>query len=633
MMSLLRLLRGVRSDAARPPAPAPQVAPPRDPMAQRPAAPYPGDVRYRTPDDLAVTQHTARRGLVIGSCFSELLPHYLGWAFPGIETDHLLFNHLGILPDVPPHPIAAYEFQIIMLALRAQMPEALYFRLGYNDIAGHVAAFEEARGRMLRMLDSALAYRQHHPITTFVTNYNVPQQNPMGRLLPRYDLRNPVYFIEQLNVALAEAIANLADVYLVDIDQISANYGRKYLQDDLLTAINHGALISDHDVQFDRNRLEPPQPISHQLAFRVHEFIFAIVHEIGAMQRTLQQVDAVKLVIIDLDDTLWRGVPAEGDYDQTTITEGWPIGFAEALAYLKKRGVLLAIVSKNDSVRIRALWPMIYGNRLELEDFAAIRIDWQPKATNIELILRDLNLLPRSVVFIDDNPVERASVAAAFPDMRVLGAAPYQLRRILLWSAETQVALVSAESARRTEMAQAQIAREGTRSLLSRGEFLDSLGVQVRLQVINSINDLRFPRTLELINKTNQFNTTGRRWTPGVCADAFAAETSFWTFDVADRFTQYGLVGVAIVDRQCITQFVMSCRVVGLDAEIAVIADLIDALGPTTTAAFEPTDANFMCSDLYAKCGFVETKAGWRAPSALPRPAHIQPFHHQSGSG
>src|SRR5437762_11667216 len=120
--------------------------------------------------------------------------------------------------------------------------------------------------------------------------------------------------------------------------------------------------------------------------------------------------------------------------------------------FLKQRGVLLGIVSKNDEDRARAIWQRIYGNLIRLEDFAVRKIKWQPKADNIEAILEEANLLPKSVVFVDDNPVERAAVKAAFPDIAGLGRNPYLWRRILLWAPETQVAAITTASAARTEL-------------------------------------------------------------------------------------------------------------------------------------------------------------------------------------
>ena len=587
--------------------------------------PPPADVLFRTPLDLMITATPVRRALIIGACFSEIFPLYLGFAFPGgIAVDHILYGQ-GTLPEVPPQPLDAYDFQVIMPALRVVIPEQIYFRLAYNDIAGHEAAFAECRERLLQVLHGALVYRAERPLTTFVANFTLPQQNSMGRLLPRYDLRNPVYFIESLNRVMVEEIAGMHGVHLLDIDQISANFGRKYFQDDVVSLTTHQSVTSTYESSFDSHRLEPPKLINEHHILRVEEYVLAVCHEIQALHRTVSQSDQVKLVIVDLDDTLWRGVVAEEGLGNPMLTEGWPIAFVEALAYLKKRGVLLAIASKNDETRIRELWPHIYGSRLELSDFASVKINWQPKSENIAAILKEMNLLSRSVVFIDDNPVERAAVLNAFPDIRVLGSEPYQFRRVLLWAPETQVAYITDESSRRTEMIQAQVERETTQGRLTRAEFLDTLGVRMRLFPVGTLNDQRFARALELINKSNQFNTTGRRWTQDECAAAFAAGTQFWAFEVEDRFTHYGIVGVAIKTGNRLDQFVMSCRVVGLEVEIAAIGAIVATASAPATAAYVATDANHLCRDLYARCGFIEMDGGWIQPdgAGIPRPAHI----------
>jgi len=585
--------------------------------------PDPNDDRFRTPDSLKVAEVPVSRILVVGSCFSTALPLYLGFPFRGVETDHVLYNHAGSLPPAPPHPVEAYDFQVIVMALRTVMPEQLYFRLAHTDIAGYQAAFETTRERLIQMLHGALAYRAQRQIVTFVSNYALPQQNALGRLLPRYDLRNPVYFIEQLNRVIAEEIEQMPGVYLLDTDQISANFGRKYIQDDVIAITTHNSVLSDFESEFDRNRLEVPAPLSTHQTARVGEFYLAVCCELHAMYRTIRQADQVKIVIVDLDDTLWRGVVAE---EGLALTEGWPLAVAEALIFLKKRGVLLAIVSKNDEARIRELWPYIYGGRLELEDFASVKINWEPKADNIERILAEVNLLPRSAVFIDDNPVERAGVAAAFPDLRILATSPYTWRRILLWSAETQVAYITDESARRTEMIQAQVARESARTRMSRAEFLATLDVSVRLFPVREIADGRFARAFELINKSNQFNTTGKRWTQEDCQAAFADGATFWAFEVDDRFTRYGVVGVAIARGSVLEQLVMSCRVVGLEVEIAVIGAITAGFAAPAAARLVETDANFLCRDLFARCGFTAAEGEWRlaAPGAVPRPAHIR---------
>jgi FkbH-like protein len=257
------------------------------------------------------------------------------------------------------------------------------------------------------------------------------------------------------------------------------------------------------------------------------------------------------------------------------------------------------------------------------------QINWRPKPENMAEILAHVNLLPGNVLYIDDNPAERAAMKGAFPDIRVLGGTPLTWRRILLWSSETQVPTITAESAARTDMVRAQVVREEQRTKMSREDFLASLKVRMTLFEVKNADHPRFPRVFELINKTNQFNTTGKRWTREECVAAFASGTMFYAFEVADLYTEYGLVGVLIVEATGIRQFVMSCRIMGLEAEVAAVAQIGALLregGATTIfAAMIETERNQPCRNLYSRCGFEAAEGGWRRALEpwFEAPAHI----------
>jgi FkbH-like protein len=242
-----------------------------------------------------------------------------------------------------------------------------------------------------------------------------------------------------------------------------------------------------------------------------------------------------------------------------------------------------------------------------------------------------MNILPRSVVFVDDNPVERAAMTKAFPSVRVLGRHPYYLRRILLYSAETQVPLVTDESARRTEMIKAQFERESQRTQMSRQDFLREAAPGVRLFSIASTGHPRFARALELINKTNQFNTTAKRWKIEEC-EGFFRQGRFFAFEAADAFTDYGLVGVVIVEGDLIVQWVMSCRVLGYQIEDAIMATLVgvmrDGGASEIVGTLTMTDVNFPCRDLFGRCGFDQDSGNgdyWvlAADNVIAIPEHV----------
>ena len=374
----------------------------------------------------------------------------------------------------------------------------------------------------------------------------------------------------------------------------------------------------------DGERLEAEAPLSQRYRLDVQGVIGEMWDEAVAMLRTLRGIDRVKMVCVDLDDTLWRGVLAERDDVDYTVIEGWPLGLAEALIILRNRGILLGIISKNDEATALDLIRQAFWGRLKPEDFAVRKINWRSKADNLREAIAEVNILPDAVVYIDDNPVERARIEEAFPEVRTLGAPHLDWRRILLWSAETQVPAISEESARRTEMVQAQLRRERERSATREEDFLSGLNVRIRLGSIDDVGSPYFARALELINKTNQFNTTGVRWIETEAAAYFAKGGRWWIFFVEDRFTAYGLVGVVVQSGLNIDQFVMSCRVFGLGVEQAAL-NAIRAREPMiATATLMETPRNGPCRLVYRSAGWMMGDDGWRAASPPGPHANVE---------
>lgn len=580
---------------------------PRDP-----APPAPGistalfalhnGARYRTPVDLQIAADRGARYLVVGGCLAEPMCDVGSGINGAYRGDFLFLNNFDSFPQLPPEQAAQYDFQIIHIPLRSVMGSA-FFRLPDTE-AAHEEFLRQTEHHLRRYLDNVLQLNAERKLLTFVLGFLVPQQNPLGRFQPRYDLRNVMHFIERLNMFLAAETAARENAYFVDIDQVSSGIGKRSCQDDMVWSFTHGTTLSDGDHEHDLQRLEPPAAMQSHYSARWVEFFEAVMHEIFAMYRTVGQRELVKLVVVDLDDTLWRGVAAEGTLG---ILEGWPMGFMETLLILKKRGILLAIISKNDERFILDNWNNIV--QMALEDFAAYRINFRSKADNMAEILRELNLQPGNAVMIDDNPSERAAIQAALPKVRVLGKHLYYLKRVLLWSAETQQRAISAESARRTEMIRAQSRRDSVRRELSQEEFLQSLSLRASISRLRSTSDLHLSRTLELFNKTNQFNTTGERYTLEDCHRRFAAGYELYVATAEDRFTQYGLITAAWMLRNCVDHVVMSCRALGLGLEDALLAYLTTRLADPRASLFgklQRTDANLACREIYSRNGFTQ---------------------------
>ena len=583
---------------------------------------------FLAPTDLSVSDTPLNRVAVIGSCTAEY------WGFQhrnasNCPVDLIVLNNVARLSTQTRDEVMRYDFVIVELPLPAIIGHEGVWRFAYNDEAAYEQEFARTCDALEFRLNNFMQWNREFGLLTFVANFMAPQQNPMGRLFPRFSLTNPEYFVTRLNEHLEKIVRRNGNAYVLDLDRLSASLGRRYLQDDATTLISHNGLLVSGLA--DTSRMDPMLPLDQHYEIQPRSLPDVVWAELVAMYRTVRQIDPVKVVVVDLDDTMWNGISGDMEDFDGGMVAGWPIGLAEALVYLKKRGILLAIASKNDEARIRELWPRIFSNRLHLDDFAAVRINWRPKAENMREILAGMNLLPRNTVFIDDNPAEREAMRQAFPDMRILGRYPWYLRRILLWSSETQVAEVTGESGRRTEMMQAQFTRETNRAVMSDEQFLRDAAPKIRILPIEGSDHPRFGRVFELLNKTNQFNTTGRRWRIETFEEYFGNGGRMLAFEIDDRFTAYGLVGVVLFRSNHVEQWVMSCRVLGYQIEDAVmsiiVAKMREEQAGLVTGQLIHTDSNFPCRDLFRNCGFVEqSDAGhWvlAADTPIGIPGHI----------
>jgi FkbH-like protein len=180
-------------------------------------------------------------------------------------------------------------------------------------------------------------------------------------------------------------------------------------------------------------------------------------------------------------------------------------------------------------------------------------------------------------------------------------------------------------------MVQAQIRRESARRELAPAQFLASLELEASISRLESTCDLDMSRALELLNKTNQFNTTGERHTLESCHQRFVAGHTLYVMQAQDRFTQYGLVAAAWLENGCIEQMVLSCRVLGLqleDAFLAHVAHETAADGAPVRARLGHTEANAACRGFYGRSGFTQSAEDptlWVAARGAPLgvPGHV----------
>lgn len=573
--------------------------------------------------------------LLLGTCAIDMLVKRS--VNSGHNIRHILMGskcHTPV-PDAAPTDDVA----VVGLTLRhvlsevTQTPEPVvdmaFSKLQSDDDA---RALLERTGEFLLQQVAAIAAKITTVPILFMSFFE-PSFNYLGDLIDPFSPTSPAYLVREINRLLSDAVRKTNNCYFLDSNEILNFVGRRHLQDDVLASSSHASFINDWDFKLDSNRLNAPKAIGNIFTYEVasREYTLALLSRIEAIVKVVEQRDPVKLIIVDLDDTMWRGIAAEGEslsLDQRI--EGWPIGLAEALMFFKKRGGLLAICSKNEEAPTIERFNAIWRGAISLDDFACVRINWKPKSQNILEIIKEVNLLPGNCVFIDDNDRELSEVKAAIPEIRCLGGNHYDWRRIILRSSETQVPVVTEESSRRTELVRAISQREAGSDAVggvSREEWLASLQLRQSFFLIESPKSRHFDRAFELVNKTNQFNTTGKRWEKPEFERFLSKGGCCVVSSLRDKLIDNGIISVCLIQGENIVQVVLSCRVFGLGAELvvgAVATRLALKSRREIRAELIDTGKNASCHDYFKRIGFSQTKTGLFASEASEPPSYIE---------
>lgn len=321
-----------------------------------------------------------------------------------------------------------------------------------------------------------------------------------------------------------------------------------------------------------------------------------------------------KCIVLDLDNTLWGGVLGEDGISGIKIGGDYPgkafAFFQKSLLHLSKAGVILTICSKNNEHDVLEAWEKNPFIVLKKEHFAAYRINWSDKATNIKELADELNIGLDSFVFVDDNPTERELVRQMLPMVSVpeFPAQPYELPLFFKKLVEDyfKVYSITDEDKKKTEQYKANAARaQAQNSFTDFGAFLESLDIQI---TIESANEFNIPRIAQMTQKTNQFNLTTKRYTDADVKVFLADGWKIWCISVADRFGDNGITGCIMVNGDSIDTFLLSCRILGKGIEKAFIKKILEMLKEggvkTVKAAYRPTTKNAQVKDFYDKCGF-----------------------------
>jgi FkbH-like protein len=324
-----------------------------------------------------------------------------------------------------------------------------------------------------------------------------------------------------------------------------------------------------------------------------------------------------KCVVVDLDGTLWGGVVGELGPEGIQLGPAAPgveyVDFQEALLNLTKRGVLLAVCSKNNPDDVM---PVLRDHKhmvLREEHFSALRINWKNKAENLAAIAEELNIGLDALVFLDDNPVERELVRQLLPEVLTveLPKDASQYRSTLEDLTDLELLAVTKEDEQRAGQYQANRRRQALEcSSGSLEEYLRSLEIRARAAPAAAHH---VTRLVQMFNKTNQFNATTRRYqTPDMERFLGSPGHHVYVLEVADRFGDHGLVGAAIVAEEAgawrIDSVLLSCRAMGLSVETVLLKRIYDAARgqgvSRLVGEFIPTKKNGPTADFYGRHGF-----------------------------
>jgi FkbH-like protein len=327
-----------------------------------------------------------------------------------------------------------------------------------------------------------------------------------------------------------------------------------------------------------------------------------------------------KCLVLDLDNTLWGGVIGDDGLEGIVLAQGDSTGEAfldvqRAALELRDRGIVLAVSSKNEDAVARA--PFVSHPEMLLREHhvAVFQANWNDKATNIAAIAQELSLGIDSLVFLDDNPVERGLVRQMLPAVAVpeLPEDPALYARTLAAAGYFESVTFSAEDRKRADFYQDNSRRVALQSRVGDLDaYLESLDMEI---VFRPFDATGRSRITQLINKSNQFNLTTRRYTEPEVA-AWEADPEAFTLQVRllDAFGDNGMISVVICRRGSaarweIDTWLMSCRVLGRRVEQMVLRELLlharERGIETLVGTYLPTAKNAMVKDHFEKLGFT----------------------------
>ncbi len=524
---------------------------------------------------------------VMGDCATQHLSTAIGGYGAaiglGLEIFDADYNQINALVLDEHSELYAFKPDAVLLQMCTQK---LYERFCENPLERR-AAFAETVFAQIKTTWQRIGEK----ITVLQCNFPLLDDGVFGQ----FGNKTADSFLFQqrkLNYLLMQGCQEAKNVYLVDLDALQSRLGQGQFFDARLYYI-------------------AKMPIRMEA---LPEAAKCVVDMIQAIRGSVK-----KCVVLDLDNTLWGGVIGDDGLSGIQIGElgtGHAFSdFQEWLKQLKNRGILLTVCSKNEEATAKEPFEKHPEMVLRPEDFSMFVANWENKAANIRRIQQTLNIGMDSMVFLDDNPFERNLVQGLIPEITV-PALPEDPALYLEYLRELdlfETASYSAEDVHRTDQYRTQANRTVFESSFqSYDDYLANLQMKA---TVAPFDKFHYPRIAQLTQRSNQFNLRTVRYTEAE-VEALAKDDSHigLYFTLKDRFGDYGLISVVILDKQpgdvlFISEWLMSCRVLKRGME-EFIADKILSLAAEqgfrkVIGEYLATPKNAMVKDLYKRMGFT----------------------------
>lgn len=520
--------------------------------------------------------------------FSSILSYAL--CTQGIKNDICIGTYNGLELDIMDEQSEYHLFH----------PQITVIFTSYQDVRACPEMFAEEADISAMALAEINRYKElwkmiyeKNGSRIFQTNFVIPAERQLGNLEASH-LWSRQSFLQLLNYTLMKE----KDPYIsiLDFDYLASLAGKKKWFD------FPGYYLNKCNMSYEC------------LPAAVEEVALHILSFCGRVKKCLA---------LDLDNTLWGGILEEAGPDQINLFPTDPLGeaflaFQRYLKRLKERGVILAICSKNDEGYAKQAFLQNPNMVLSLSDISCFVANWENKADNIRKIAASLNIGLDSIVFIDDNPVERDLVKTALPEVEVLDLSEDPANYIMdLENARYFEWLqITKEDKDRTENYRA---REEIQEQLSASLDLDAYLESLHMEgILKPLDEKSLARAVQLLNKTNQFNTVGYRSSEPEIWKMKNQDYQIFTCSLKDKFADYGLISVAILKirgRVCTVEaWVMSCRVFKRGLEDFMLehfaAFALENGADTLEIDYIATDRNGMLKEMLTGRGFQKMEQG-----------------------